>query len=66
MPTAIIILTKIKVIIMRHGFSDDFDNGWGDIIETRPETAEETAILPAAIAEPSSEPTGEERQPASE
>jgi hypothetical protein len=49
MPTAIIILTKIKVIIMRHGFSDDFDNGWGDIIETRPETAEETAARHAYV-----------------
>ena len=34
---------------MRHGFSDDVDNGWGDLIETRPETAEETAARHAYV-----------------
>lgn len=36
---------------MRHGYSDETDNGWGDVVETRPETAEETAARHAYVDE---------------
>ena len=34
---------------MRHGFTDDYDNGWGDDVKSRPETAEETAARHAYV-----------------